>query len=78
LQPQDASNRFHVSQYRLGSRSIGPIDEHGNTNGPGHQLTQEFQPLCHQLNYENIDPRQIATRLGEAGNKTKLDCARLR
>ena len=30
---------------------IGRIDEHGHTSGCGHQLTQELQPLCHQLSY---------------------------
>ena len=56
---------------RIGS--IGRIDEHGNTNGPGHQLAQEFQPLCRQLSPEKIDPRQVAARPGEAGDKTKPD-----
>src|SRR5262249_21393597 len=46
LQPHGGSSRRHVSQYRLGIRSIGRIDEHGNTHGCGHHLTQEFQPLC--------------------------------
>ena len=54
-------------------RSIGRIDEHGNTSCSGHQLTQEFQPLCHQLTTEKIDARQVAARPGEAGDKTKPD-----
>ena len=73
LQPHGASSRFHVSQRGLGSRSIGRIDEHGNTSGCGHQLAQEFQPLCRQLSIEKIDPCQVAARPGEAGDKTKPD-----
>ena len=49
LQPDGARSRFHVPQRGLGIRSIGRIDEHGHTSGSGHQLTQEFQPLCRQL-----------------------------
>ena len=41
--------------------------------GCGHQLAQEFQPLCHQLATEKIDPRQVAARPGEAGDKTEPD-----
>jgi hypothetical protein len=44
LQPHSAGSRFHVSYDGLGIHSIGRIDEHGNTSGRGHQLTQEFQP----------------------------------
>ena len=39
----------------------------------GHQLTQEFQPLCHQLGTEKIDTCQVAARPGEAGDKTEPD-----
>ena len=49
LQPHGARSRLHVSQCGLGSRSIGRIDEHGNASGRGHQLAQEFHPLCRQL-----------------------------
>ena len=73
LQPHGAGSRFHVSQRGLGSRSIGRIDEHGNTSGSGHQLTQELQPLCRQLAREKIDPCQVAARPGEAGDKTEPD-----
>src|SRR5262245_30824223 len=45
LHPQGASSCSHVSQCRVATGSIGRIDEHGNTSGPGHQRTQEFQPL---------------------------------
>ena len=73
LQPHGAGSRFHVSQRGLGSRSIGWIDEHGHTSGCGHQLAQEFQPLCRQLATEKIDPGQVAARPGEAGDKTEPD-----
>ena len=73
LQSHGASSRFHVSQRGLGIRSIGRIDEHGNASGCGHQLAQEFQPLCGQLATEKIDPCQVAARPGEAGDKTKPD-----
>jgi hypothetical protein len=69
----DARSRFNVSQYRPGSSSIGWVDEHGDPHGPGQQLTQEFQPLCRQLDYEKIDPCQVAAWPREAGNKTQLD-----
>ena len=49
LQPDGASSRFHVSQRGLGIRGGGRIDEHGQTSDRGHQFTQDFQPLCHQL-----------------------------
>ena len=55
------------------SRCIGRIDEHGNASSTGHQLTQEFQPLCHQLGREKIDPRQVAARPGEARDQTEPD-----
>src|SRR5438105_15471896 len=59
LQPYGAGSQFHVSHRGLRTRSIGRIDEHGNTSGSGHQLAQEFQPLCHQLTTENIDTRRV-------------------
>src|SRR5215831_11410358 len=67
------SGCFYVLQCRLGSRGIGRIDQHGNAGSPRHQLSQQFQPLCRQLNYEKIDPRQVATRPGEARDKTMSD-----
>src|SRR6266511_1559820 len=72
LHSHDSNSRFHVSQRRRCSRSIGRIDEHSNTNGARQKLTQEFQPLCRQLDRENIDPGQVATRPGEAGDKAEL------
>ena len=55
FQPDGASGRLHLSQRGLGI-GIGRIKERGHTNGTGHQLTQEFQPLCRQLDTEKIDP----------------------
>ena len=62
LQSHGAGSGLHVSQRGLCARSIGRIDEHGNTRHCGHQLTQELQPLCCQLNTEKIDPCRVATR----------------
>ena len=59
LQADGASSPFHVSQRSFGIGSIGRIDEHCHTSHAGHQLTQEFQPLCHQLTTENIDTRRV-------------------
>ena len=38
-----------------------------------HQLVQEFQPLCHQLTSEKINPCQVAARSSETGDQTKHD-----
>ena len=70
LQPHGASSRLHVSYRELGTHRIGRIDEYGNASGTGHQLAQEFQPLCHQLIRDEVDTRRVAARPGEAGNKT--------
>jgi hypothetical protein len=42
VQPHDASSRVHVSQLRLHHRSVGRIDEHGNTGHAGDEVTQKF------------------------------------
>src|SRR5262249_35810393 len=44
-----------------------------NASGCRHHLTQEFQPLCRQLNRESIDAGEVTAGLGEAGDKTKPD-----
>ena len=64
------STSLNVDSVTVGT---GRIDEHGNTNDSGHQLTQELQPLCRQLDREKIDAGHVAARPGEAGDKTKLD-----
>ena len=61
---------------RLGSVvsvfGIGRIDEYGDTSGPGHQLTQELQPLCHQLSVKKLMP--VACRPAARGcDKTEPD-----
>jgi hypothetical protein len=71
LQSEGAGSRFQVSQRGFCRRDIGWIDEHGNTSCSGHQFTQEFQPLCRQLIADEVDPRQIATGSGNAGDKAK-------
>jgi hypothetical protein len=45
-QPHGPSRDFHVSHGCFGVRGIGRIDEHGHTSRFGHQLAQEFEPLC--------------------------------
>jgi hypothetical protein len=72
LQPHGAGSRFHVSQRDLVT-GTGRIDQHGNTSGSGYQLTQEFQPLCHQLSTEKIDSCQVAAWPGEASDKARPD-----
>src|SRR5262249_202821 len=73
LQSDGAGSRFQVSQRRLRIQNVGRIDEHGHTSRPGHQFTQEFQPLRRQLIAEKIDPRQIAARPIEAGDEAQPD-----
>jgi hypothetical protein len=34
---------------------------------------QQVEPLCRQLTAEKVDPRQVAARPGEAGDKTERD-----
>src|SRR5262245_13066734 len=62
-----STSRNVLSAFRGGGR----IDEHGHTSRSGHQLTQELQPLCHQLTTEKIDTRHVAARAGKAGDKTE-------
>jgi len=61
----------HVPQCGLGGPSIGRIDEDGNSNGLGHQVMQEPQPLGRNLRVKKIDAGQVAARPGETGDKTK-------
>jgi hypothetical protein len=70
LQPETARSRLDVSQRSLRKRSIGRIDEHGHRGRCRRKLAQEFQPLCHQLESEEIDPCRIPARSGEARDKT--------
>ena len=59
LQPHGAPSRFNVSQSSLGGRRKGRIDEHSDTNGTGHQLTQKFQPLCRQFDVKKLIPVRL-------------------
>ena len=72
LQPHGARTRCRIPHRGLGRR-IMRADEHGNASGCRHHLTQEFQPLGHQLRRENIDTCQVAARPGKASDKTKPD-----
>src|SRR5262249_16795356 len=49
------------------------IDHHGHSNGLGHQLMQEPQPLGCDLLGEIVDAGGVAARPGKAGDKTKLN-----
>src|SRR5215468_5272471 len=59
LQSDGAGSRFQVSQRRLRVQNVGRIDEHGHTSRPGHQLTQEFQPLRRQLLVKKLIPVRL-------------------
>ena len=73
LQSHCVCGFWDVSERALGSRDIGRIDEHGNTNGLWHQVMQESQPLGRQFRVEKIDASRVATGSGEVGDKTKRD-----
>ena len=72
LQPHGAGGRLDVSQSWTSVSRIGRIDEHGHTSRSGHQLAQEFQPLCRQLDREKIDPCQVAARPGRLATRPSL------
>src|SRR5262249_55112597 len=72
LLPHGASGHLRVSHRRLGF-GRGWIDQHRDTSRSRHQLEQEFQPLCRQLDGEKIDARHVTARPREAGDKTELD-----
>src|SRR5262249_7893905 len=69
LRADGASRRFYLSQCRLGLVRTGRINEYRDTRGLGHQLAQEFQPLCRQLGREETDAGQIPARPSETGNE---------
>jgi hypothetical protein len=54
LQPDSEGSLLHVPQCSFSNRSIGRVEEHGNTHGLGHQLMQECQQLDVHLLGENI------------------------
>ena len=47
-------------------------DEHGNASGCRHHLTQEFQPLGHQLSRENIVPVRLLPGLARLATRPSL------
>src|SRR5262249_43894333 len=65
LQSKSARNRLYISHHGLGA---GGTDEYGHMRCSGHQLTQQLQPLRHQLDRKNIDTCQVAARPSEAGD----------
>jgi hypothetical protein len=54
-------------------RLLSPRHEHGHTSRSGHQVTQQFQPLCRHLDVEKLDSCQVAVRRCKAGNKSEPD-----
>jgi hypothetical protein len=71
LQSHGAGCRFAL--FGFGDTCTARVGEQGNASGSGHQLPQQFQPLCRQLGREPIDACQVAARPSETGDKTKLD-----
>ena len=53
--------------------ALARIDEYGNTNGLGHQIMQESQPLGRYLLAEKIDAGRVAAGPREAGDKTQMN-----
>src|SRR4029453_2121077 len=72
LRPDGARSRFQVLHYCFGVAGAR-VDEYGQTTDCADQLAQKFEPLCHQLTTEKIDPRQVAARARQAGDKTEPD-----
>src|SRR5215471_6575348 len=64
LQSYRATSRFRVPQRGLSHARIGRIDEHRDATCTRNQFTEQFQPLCSQLDPEKADPREVATRPG--------------
>ena len=64
---------FTSRNVRSATDALPRIAEHGNTDGLGHQVMQEPQPLGRHLTDEKIDAGCIAAGPGEAHDKTKLD-----
>src|SRR5262249_61808462 len=73
LQPDGAGSVPYAAQCFVCARTIGRIDENSHAPGLGCQRTQESQPLCCQLQGEIMNAGGVATRSGEARDKTSLD-----
>jgi hypothetical protein len=70
LQAHSASSQFRAFQRGL-DNGICRIDQHGHTSCSGHQLTQQFQPLCCHLDVEKIGSCQVAVRTSEAREQAR-------
>jgi len=57
LQPEGAGGVLHIPQRGLGGPRVSRIDQHRNTNGLGHKLMQESQPLGVYLLVKKIEGR---------------------
>src|SRR5215471_10980026 len=60
LQPHGGSGLLYLAHRGLDDCGIAWIDQHGNTNGLGHHLMQEPEPLGHRLLDEKIDACHVA------------------
>ena len=72
LQPHGASSCSHVPQCSVSTESIGRIDEHGNTNGSGHERAESFRRFDANSVLKTLVP-STTTWPGEACDKTKPD-----
>jgi hypothetical protein len=73
LHPERARGRFQRAERRRRRPGVGRIDQHGNPDGCGHQLTQKPEPLRDHVNREERDAGGIAARVGKARHQTHLD-----
>jgi hypothetical protein len=73
LQSHGAAGRFHLAQGDLRVGSIGGIDEYGDTRGRRQHFAQQLEPLCGQLETQQIEAGQISPRARQTDNETKLD-----
>jgi hypothetical protein len=73
LQPDGAGSAPNAPQCFVCARTVGGIDENSHAAGLRRQRMQEFQPLCRQLQGQIMDAGGVATRPGEARDKTSID-----
>jgi hypothetical protein len=73
LQSDRARSFRYLSKRSLEAPSIAWIDQHGNSNGLGHQFAQQPKPLGPHLRDEKIDASRVAPGARKAGDKTQLD-----
>src|SRR6516225_1954975 len=60
---------LQACQRRFGTPT-GRVDKYVNMISLRQKLTQKFQSLCHDFGREDVDSRQVAVRLCEAGDET--------